>query len=97
MAASNHSNVVQTTLNYYLDPALGGHSSFNPGTAGYYRRSFDTQPVQIHDIRGRESEFNLNKQGFQLYKHTSDEKHFTDDEKVKSVVYPETEKLLKKA
>jgi hypothetical protein len=89
--------VVHTTLNYYLDPALGGHDSFQIGIASYYRRKFDEHPVQIHNIRGRESDFTLGKQGFQHLKHTSVEKDFTDDEQVKSVVYSETEKLLKKA
>jgi hypothetical protein len=92
----SHQKVVQTTLNYYLDPRFGGHSEFVPGTAGAYRRAFDAQPVQISDIREREAEFSLSTSGFQLYKHTSVEKDFRDEELVKSVVYPETEKLLKK-
>ena len=32
---------IDTSLNYYLDPARGGHSSFEAGTAGYFRRKFD--------------------------------------------------------
>lgn len=87
---------IDTTLNYYLDPALGGHSAFEVGTAGYYRRKFDERPVQIHDIRGQEEDFDLSKQGFQHLKHTSAEKEFRNDEQVKRIVYPEVEELLKK-
>jgi hypothetical protein len=87
---------IDTSLNYYLDPARGGHSSFEPGTAGYFRRKFDKRPVQIHDIRGHTDDFNVSKQGFQLVKHTSAEKAYIVDEEVKRIVYPEVEKLLKK-
>jgi hypothetical protein len=95
--SADHPNDINTTLNYYLDPALGGHSAFEVGTAGYYRRKFDEHPVQIHDIRGHEGDYSISKQGFQHVKHTSTEKNYTDDEQVKRVVYPEVEKLLKKA
>ena len=87
---------VYTTLNYYLDPALGGHLAFEAGTVGYYRRKFDERPVQIHDIRGQIGDFNISKQGFQLIKHISAEKDYTNDEQVKRIVYPEVEELLKK-
>ncbi|OBT75620.1 hypothetical protein VF21_05157 [Pseudogymnoascus sp. 05NY08] len=89
-------NVVHTTLNYFLDPKLGGHVDITPGTAGFYRRKYDTHPVDIHDIRGREADFNLDKQGFQIYKHSSAEKDFQDDDQIKAVYYPETEEWLKK-
>jgi len=87
---------IHTTLNYYLDPALGGHSAFEAGTVGYYRRKFDERPVHIHDIRGQAGDFNINKQGFQLVKHTSAERDYVDEEQVRRIVYPEAEELLKK-
>ena len=94
---STHSpNDIHTTLNYYLDLALGGHSSFEAGTVGYYRRKFDERPVQVRDIRGRAGDFNISKQGFQLVQHTSAERDYADDEQVKRIVYPEVEELLKK-
>ncbi|KAJ5521056.1 hypothetical protein N7463_001509 [Penicillium fimorum] len=88
-------NVVHTTLNYYLDPELGGHLKITPGTAGFYRRKYATHPVQIHDIKGSMEDFTLNKQGFQIYRHESAEKEFRDDDQIKAVYYPETEKWLK--
>jgi hypothetical protein len=94
---STHSpNDIRTTLNYYLDPGLGGHSSFEAGTVGYYRRKFDERPVQIRDIRGQAGAFNISKQGFELVKYTSAERAYADDEQVKRIVYPEVEELLKK-
>lgn len=66
-----------------------------PGTVGSFRVKFDTAEVHIQDLRGREVDFNLDKQGFQLLRHTSVEKDFKDEHKIKSVIYPETEALLK--
>src|ERR1700712_2207890 len=65
---------VNTTLNFYLDPSKGGHTSYQIGVADYYRRKFDPHPVQIQEIRGREAEFDLETHGFQHHKHTSAEK-----------------------
>lgn len=87
--------IVNTTLNYYLDPSKGGHTSYQIGVADYYRRKFDTRPVQIHDVRGHEDQFLLDTHGFQHKKHISAEKDFNDDDQVRSVVYPEVEQLLK--
>lgn len=87
--------VVNTTLNYYLDPSRGGHTSYQIGVSDYYRRKFDSHPVQIHDIRGREDEFSLETHGFQHCKHVSAEKDFNSDEQIRAIVYPEVEQLLK--
>ena len=86
---------VNTTLNYYLDPSKGGHTEYQIGVSDYYRRKFDPHQVQISDIRGQEDLFKLDTHGFERVKHTSAEKHFDDNERVKQVVYPETEKLIK--
>lgn len=60
------------------------------------RRKYISHPVSIHDIEGREVEFNLGKQGFQIHRHDSAERKFADDDKIKAVYYPETEECLKK-
>ncbi|RWA05167.1 hypothetical protein EKO27_g9931 [Xylaria grammica] len=51
--------------------------------------------VKVTNIAGREAEFTLDKQGFQIHRHVAQEKDFTDDEHIKAVYYPETEQLLK--
>ena len=89
------SKVVNTTLNYYLDPSKGGHTTYKIGTSDYYRRKFDTHDVQINDIRGQEDQFSLETHGFQHCKHSSAEKDFNDDDHVKAVAYPEIEQLIK--
>ena len=90
-------SVVNTTLNYYLDPSQGGTSFFRPGTAGNYRRKFDERDVDIEDMRKSEDSFQLDQHGFELRKHTSTEKDFSDEDVVKDVVYKEVAELLKEA
>ena len=51
--------------------------------------------TKIQDIRGHESAFGLANNSFAALSNvTSDENDFTDDEHIKSVYYPEVEKLI---
>jgi hypothetical protein len=88
---------VITTLHYYKDPADGGppHASYTDRPETYYREP-DSKQVTIHDIRGTEDQYTLDKTGFQIVKHASAEKGFLDDDQIKQVYYPEVEDLLKK-
>ncbi|KAK0510643.1 hypothetical protein JMJ35_007075 [Cladonia borealis] len=89
---------VPTKLNYYKDPGDGsGPAPTYVGKPETYERPFEPLDVVVQDIRGREDQFTLDKNGFQIYRHESKEKDFTDDEQIKSVYYPETEQLLKDA
>lgn len=89
---------VPTQLNYYKDPGDGSEPA--PSIIGKpetYERPFEPLDVVVQDIRGREDQFSLDKNGFQIFRHESQEKVFTDDDHIKSVYYPETEQLLKDA
>ncbi|KZT64908.1 hypothetical protein DAEQUDRAFT_732002 [Daedalea quercina L-15889] len=92
---------VPTTLNYYApldndpeppyayvaDPPAGKPKT-NVGS--------DPHPAVVYDARGHESEFNIDKTGFQWVKHPSVEKEFDDEERIKDVYYKEVEELLRK-
>jgi hypothetical protein len=54
----------------------------------------DPREVRIEDARGRESEFNLDRNGFALVQAPTKVQNFYSDEEVKSVYYPEVEQLL---
>jgi len=87
---------IQTNLNYYKDPPGGGPPA--PTIVGQietYDRPSAVHSVTVHDISGHESEFTLDKNGFQIYKHVSAERDFLDDDQIKATYYPETEQLLK--
>lgn len=60
-----------------------------------YERPVEWHDAVIHDVTGRESEFTLDGNGFQYYRHDSREKDFVDDDHIKAVYYPEVDQLLK--
>jgi len=88
---------IQTDLNFYkpLDDEKPYIYTFEHDPQSNIGE--DTHPAVIHDIRGHEDEFTLDKNGFQIYHHESAEKEFTDDEKIKTEYYREVEELLKAA
>ena len=89
---------VLTTLNYHKETEGGGPA---PATYAGQPETFTrpTVPLQttVHDIRGTDSSYTLDKNGFQIYRHESQEKAFDNDERIKSSYYTETEQLLKDA
>jgi hypothetical protein len=89
---------VDTILNYYKPNEDGSppHPTYvdRPET---YERPVEPHSVIVHDVRGRESDYTLDGNGFQFYRNTSNEKDFLDEEKIKSGYYAEVEQLLKDA
>lgn len=57
---------VSASVGYHLEPERGGAEVWCPGTVQDKRRPHDHQDVTITNIRGRESEFTLDKQGFEV-------------------------------
>jgi hypothetical protein len=86
---------VETVINYF---DLSNDRVFYPGTAGYQRRKFDVKPTIINDLRGREDEFTLEKNGFQVLKEVWSREDVEDvPEHIKGVVFPETIAAVKRA
>ena len=97
-ASSVKPHDVKTKLNYYKDPGDGrGPAPTYVGKPETYERPTEPLDVTVHDIRGQEAKYSLDGNGFQIYRHTSTEKDFLDDEKIKREYYLETEQLLKDA
>jgi len=89
---------VQTKLNYYKDPGDGSEPAPNyVGRPESYERPTEPLDVTVHDIRGEEGNYSLDKNGFEIYPHRSVEKDFVDDDQIKAQYYPEVEQLLKDA
>ncbi|KAI9720783.1 MAG: hypothetical protein M1812_002622 [Candelaria pacifica] len=88
---------VEAEFNYYLDPGDGSLPSPNyvDKPDSYNEKPVDTRRVLVHDIRGSEDEYTLDKTGFQVHKHVSKEKDFLDEDRIKAEYYPEVEQLLK--
>ena len=86
---------VETAINYF---DLSNDRVFYPGTAGYQRRKFDVKSTTINDLRGREDEFTLEKNGFQVLKGFWSREDVEDvPEHIKGVVFPETIAAVKQA
>jgi len=91
---------VDISLNYFRPPE-DGSKPFNyveNPPEGQPQRNFGNFDVQVraHDIRGKESEYNLDKDAFLVVSDLpeSAEKHFVDDDSIKEKYYPEVEKLI---
>ncbi|KAH7155284.1 hypothetical protein B0J13DRAFT_545213 [Dactylonectria estremocensis] len=91
---------VTVALNFYKPPA-DATKPFNyvdapPG--GQPQRNFSDSyhETLIHDIRGRETSFNLDNDAFQIIQDVppSKEAEFRDDQSIQDNYYPEVEKLL---
>ncbi|KAH8104736.1 hypothetical protein BXZ70DRAFT_922158 [Cristinia sonorae] len=90
---------VPTTLNYYTP--IGDEAPYQyvydpPAGKEPHNLGSDPHPVVVRDARVNESDFTLDKNGFQFVKHVSQEKDFVDDEKIKDVYYKEVEEILRK-
>lgn len=95
---TNSPRDVPTTLNYFKPNEDGSPPA--PAIIGRpetYDRPVLSTSVIVHDIRGSEQDYNLDTTGFQVVKHESEEKEFTDEEKIKDIYYKEVEEILKKA
>ena len=89
---------VVTDFNYYKDPGDGSLPAPSyVGKPETYERPVETRTMVVHDIRGEEDKYTLDKTGFQIYRHVSQETAFKDDAEIKSVYYPEIEEILKSA
>ncbi|KAK4540448.1 hypothetical protein LTR36_009194 [Oleoguttula mirabilis] len=93
----------QSTLTFFAPPTdgskpwnLAGDNVDNP-PPGVAQRNYElfTHEVTIQDIRGRESSFDFNVNGFGTISGVkSEEKEFNDDAHIEKVYYPEVERLL---
>ena len=88
---------LETEFTYYKDPGDGKkpHQAFidKPET---FARPSETVTGTVYNIRGQEHQYSLDKTGFQVVQHTSQEKDFRDEQQIKKVYYPEIEEMLKK-
>ncbi|KAL8822340.1 MAG: hypothetical protein Q9191_006921 [Dirinaria sp. TL-2023a] len=95
-----HRGPVPATFNFYTPPE-DGSKPFNyveKPPEGQPQRNFSDTSIEVtvNDIRGHETEYNLDRSAFAALTNIppSAEKDFTDDASVKQNYYPEVEQLL---
>lgn len=86
---------VETLMPYH--PLNGFGKEYIAGSVGQYRRKWNYTPKIVYDMRGTNDQFHLDKQGFELLPHESAESEYTDEERIKSVVYAEAEQFIRRA
>ncbi|KAK8104939.1 hypothetical protein PG999_008298 [Apiospora kogelbergensis] len=88
---------VSAVLNYWDDPGDG--SSPTPIYIGKGRitneRPHLPHQFTVSDVTGHEGDYTLDGQGFQYLRHSSQEKEFVDEQRIRDVYYPECAALLK--
>jgi hypothetical protein len=77
--------MAERPFNYTYDPPPGVPRS---------NTEHETHRVPIHDMRPIESEISLDREGFELLGHRSAVRDFYNDEEVRAVYYPESERLI---
>jgi hypothetical protein len=94
---ANH--LIPTTLNYFAS-TLDGQPPYNftySPPDGLLQSNIIIEAIDtaIHNIRGKEDTFSLDKTGFQFVCHVSQEKEFVDEEAIRTRYYDEVVALLK--
>ncbi|KAF2215888.1 hypothetical protein CERZMDRAFT_81979 [Cercospora zeae-maydis SCOH1-5] len=87
---------VETELQYQLTPEHGGSDEIWPGLVKALRVPRVMVKMKITDVRGSESDYTIDKQGFAWVNAPTAQKTWEDDEEIERVYYPECEELLKK-
>lgn len=90
---------VPATLTFYVPP-LDGSKPYNyveapPEGVPSSNLREDVHTVTMHDLRGLESQFSLDKQAFQPVTNVpSAETEFVDEDRIKNIYYPEIESII---
>jgi hypothetical protein len=90
-------NAVAGVMNYLADKAekpvtyMYTPPAGTPPRTGHYAKF----PISVHDARALREQFSLDTQGFSFRNHETKVVNFYDDHEVKSVYYPEVERLVK--
>jgi hypothetical protein len=90
---------IETTMNYLADRDSKPVSYTYKPPEGTPVRSWQTSkhPTTIHNGRPIADQLSLDREGFILARHHSRVRNFYDDGEVRSVYYPEIERLVKEA
>jgi hypothetical protein len=90
---------VDASLNYLAPMAKRPHTYTYDPPDGQPKSNIVTlaHTVPIYDLRPIASGLSLDQQGFELLNHPSAERDFVDDETIRRVYYPESERLIAEA
>jgi hypothetical protein len=100
---ADHSKDVETELSFWRFPEVGNdvQADFTKGNPEQVLRELqtheETHRVVVHDIRGQESKYTLEQNGFTYLTHEIPELNQVSDEQcLKDIIIPQTEELVRK-
>ncbi len=97
-AATLHDGAVHAPVNYIVDTGVKPvNETYGPGPGGMMRKTSGTyaaHTVAIRDARAERENLSLDTSGFVLADHPTRMKDFLDADELKSVYYPEMERLI---
>lgn len=85
-----------STLNYHLEVERGGAKDWCPGTVQDKRRPHEHREVTITNIRGREAEFSLDTNGFEVGPFATSVTEVDDDTDLTGQYYQDVAAHMKK-
>jgi len=94
-------DVISTTLNYFTPPLDGSKPRIgletDPAT-GLRKKNYGTKEfkTQIENVRGKEDQYSLDKNGFRFFKIPTAITNFENDERIEKEYYPEQAEVIKK-
>jgi hypothetical protein len=90
---------VEAALSYlvYSGKKPVNYPSVGSSGSGTYSEQYEDRVVPIHNARGLETEFDLDRQGFTLRRHVTQATDFFDEAEVRAIYDPEVEHLIKEA
>lgn len=80
-------------LNFYL-PGGEGTDDLYVGFSKNKELKFDVKEIEIHDTRGQEDQFSLDKNGFSFHKAPTSFTAFDDDAAIRSTYFHEVEEYV---
>ena len=87
-------SVVRAPLNFWKEPKDGKQIVVMPWASG--QMEFNRQEINVHDVRGHEAEFTLDKNGFQFIDAPTTFTKWDDDQAIWNEYFPSVEDIIKK-
>ena len=86
---------VSTRLNWAFAEGEEGED-IRADTTNSLKLQWDNRAVSIEDVRGREQDFTLDKQGFEFHNAPTSFKDFNNDDSIRAEYFKDVEALAKK-
>ena len=96
LSSSDRAHSIYADFNYYPQDQPIPEPINVTKPSSFLKEPKDTRRMFVQDIRGNESSYSLDRNGFEIVHHLTEEKDFLDDDQIQKAYYPEVEELVKR-